>query len=78
MRLFATILIAFAITASAAIAKPAWTGAGWYIVEDVEVDGWLLRGPYADEETCKANRPADDDEAIYYCEYHATQPKWDY
>ena len=54
-----------------------WNGAGWYGIADVIEWGWIVSGPFADEDSCKATLPADDDETKYYCEYLSERPDWD-
>lgn len=65
---------AFALTASAA---PIWGGAGWYVVADTIYGPMLWRGPYASQDECNPNRPANEEDADYACEYLSTQPSWD-
>ncbi len=54
-----------------------WNGAGWYGVADVVDWGWIINGPFADEQSCNAQLPANDDETEYYCEYLGEKPGWD-
>ena len=71
------------LSAAPAAAEPRWNGAGWYQIEDVEVWGWIINGPYWSEPDCKSTLPADDyDEyadyySTFYCEYLETKPDWD-
>ena len=62
---------------SAVAADLHWNGAGWYGIAD-DVDwGWIVTGPYSDEQSCKASLPQNYDEVEHYCEYLATKPAWD-
>ena len=72
-------LAAFTVMAlaTAAIAAPKWNGAGWYVVGEDMGGGWVETGPYASKEACDSARPADNEDEMYYCEYHATRPAWD-
>jgi hypothetical protein len=72
----ACLLLVCAAAAATAAAK--WNGAGWYQIEDVFDDGWIIAGPFSDKGSCDASLPADDEEAEFYCEYLASQPSWDY
>jgi hypothetical protein len=54
-----------------------WNGAGWYVTADNFGGVWLLNGPFADEASCRANVPADDDDAIYGCAYLRERPDLD-
>jgi hypothetical protein len=78
MRAILSALIFAALVAPAAAATVNWTSPGWYQIEDVDIDGWIYAGPFSTEADCKSSLPADDDEAMYYCEYLATKPAWDY
>lgn len=65
---------AFAAVASAAAH---WNGAGWYVVED-GMDGlYVVSGPYASQEACEPQRPANEDYADYACQYLSAKPSWD-
>jgi hypothetical protein len=72
-----------AAATSPAEASPKWSSAGWYQIEDIEVDGWIMSGPFWTEESCRATLPGSfyDDEYDYYvtytCEYLGVQPAWD-
>jgi hypothetical protein len=70
--------LVLALAAGAAMAEPKWNGAGWYQIEDIDIDGWIYAGPFGSKEACDAALPADDDMAVYYCEYLETKPSWDY
>lgn len=70
----AVALVAFA---AAAHAVPKWNGAGWYVIGEDMGGDWVETGPYASKESCDSARPADNDDEMYYCEYHATRPSWD-
>lgn len=78
MRTILCALIVAAPPLAAAAAEVHWTSPGWYQVEDVEVDGWIYAGPFSTEADCKSSIPADDDVSVFYCEYLATKPGWDY
>jgi hypothetical protein len=75
--IFCALIVAMA-AAPLAAATVHWTSPGWYQIEDVDIDGWIYAGPFSTEADCKSSLPAADDEAVYYCEYVATQPAWDY
>ena len=61
----------------AAVAEPKWTSPAWYQVADT-VYGWvLLAGPFADQQSCQATLPANDDEADYMCQYLNERPSYD-
>ena len=78
--LIATSVSASVIAATCAAASAAevhWNGAGWYGIEDVVDWGWIISGPYADQASCEAPLPADDDESEFYCEYLSEKPAWD-
>ncbi len=66
--------VAFAATAAA---EPHWKGAAWYVVADTIVGPFVWTGPYASKEECEPNRPANEEDADYSCEYLSTQPSWD-
>lgn len=69
--------MALLLGATAAFAKPAWNGPGWYQVAGT-IDGLFLRaGPFASKADCRASLPSNDEEAFYLCEYHTTQPDWE-
>ncbi len=70
----AVLAAALAVQASA---SPAWNGAGWYVVADTIVGPFVWRGPYASKDECEPNRPADEEDADYACEYLSEQPSWD-
>lgn len=63
--------------AGAASAAPTWKGAGWYVVADTIVGPFVWSGPYASKEECEPQRPANEEDADYACEYLTTQPTWD-
>lgn len=54
-----------------------WNGAGWYVTADNFGEVWFVNGPFADEASCKANVPPDDDDAIYGCAYLSERPDLD-
>lgn len=70
-------MFALVACAAAATAEPKWNGAGWYQIEDVEVDGWIIAGPFDSEDACKATLPPNDDVSMFYCQYFASKPAWD-
>jgi hypothetical protein len=70
--------VVFVLSASAALAESRWNGAGWYQIEDVEIDGWIYAGPFESEAACNATLPPDDEEGEFYCHYLAEKPAWDY
>lgn len=75
--IFCAVIVAL-VAAPAVAAVVNWSSPGWYQIEDVDIDGWIYAGPFSTEADCKSTLPANDDEAIYYCEYLATKPAWDY
>ncbi|MGE5625618.1 MAG: hypothetical protein ACM3ZT_08735 [Bacillota bacterium] len=68
-------LVAGFILAGALVSAPAgadinWSGPGWYVEASATgLDTELVSGPYADKDTCEANKPADTDDYIYDCFY---------
>lgn len=58
-------------------AEPHWKGAGWYVVADTIVGPFVWTGPYGSKEECEPNRPEDEEDAMYFCEYLNEQPSWD-
>lgn len=58
-------------------AEPHWKGAGWYVVADTIVGPFVWTGPYGSKEECEPNRPAEEEEASFVCEYLEAQPSWD-
>lgn len=73
-------LAAFALAASSAwvaVASPHWNGAGWYVVADTIVGPFVWSGPYASQDACTPNLPANEEDADYACEYLSAQPSWD-
>ncbi len=73
--LAAGFVLAAALASVPAEADVAWTGPGWYVEASATgLDTELVSGPYADEATCKANQPADDDNYMYDCEYETSDP----
>ncbi len=83
MRKLAAAMVPLLAAATPAAAAPKWNGAGWYQIEDAEVWGWIVNGPYWTEADCKATLPAPyyDEEygyySYFYCEHLAAQPEWD-
>jgi len=75
----AAILIALAplVVAQVANAEPVWKSPGWYVVADTIVGPFVWQGPYADQPTCEAQKPANEEDADYSCEYLAERPSWD-
>jgi len=72
--------VAFVLAAACAgvtQAAPNWNGAGWYVVADTIVGPFVWSGPYASQEACEPQRPANEEDADYACEYLTTQPTWD-
>ena len=61
----------------AAQAEPYWKGAGWYVVADTLVGPFVWKGPYGSKEECEPQRPANEEDADYACEYLSEQPSWD-
>ncbi len=78
MRAIALAAAAALLALPVAAAEVHWTSAGWYQVEDVDIDGWIYGGPFSTEADCKSTLPPDDDEATFYCEYLASKPAWDF
>ncbi len=70
------VVLAAALAATAS-ASPAWNGAGWYVVADTIVGPFVWKGPYASKDECEPNRPANEEDADYDCEYLSEQPNWD-
>ena len=70
-------LVIAASCAGSAVAEPHWNGAAWYVVADTIVGPFVWSGPYASEEACNPNRPENEEDADYACEYLSEQPKWD-
>ena len=66
-----------AALATGASAESAWKGAGWYVVADTIVGPFVWKGPYSTKEECEPNRPENEEDADYGCEYLGTQPTWD-
>ena len=68
--LFAGFILAGVLVSTPAQAEVAWTGPGWYVESsETGLDTELVSGPYADEATCDANKPADTDQDVYGCFY---------
>lgn len=65
------------LAATTAHAAPVWTQAGWYQVADTIVGPFVWAGPYADQATCEASLPPNEEDADYMCEYLAERPSWD-
>ena len=70
-------LASLALSLAAAKADPAWTAPGWYQVADTIVGPFVWKGPFADEDSCKASLPPNEDDADYACEYLSERPSWD-
>jgi len=77
MRKLALALAALALSLAAAHAAPVWTVPGWYQVADTIVGPFVWAGPYADQASCEAALPPNDDDADYDCEYLSERPSWD-
>ncbi|MDZ4738317.1 MAG: hypothetical protein SGJ03_00230 [Alphaproteobacteria bacterium] len=65
------------LTATAALAAPAFTSPGWYQIADTIYGPVVERGPYADEDACKADLLPNEADANYACEYLTERPSWD-
>jgi hypothetical protein len=63
--------------AAAVEAEPVWKGPGWYVVADTIVGPFVWTGPYASKEECEPQRPANEEDADYGCEYLSERPSWD-
>lgn len=74
-----TALASLALSLAAAGAEPVWTTPGWYQVGDTIVGPVMLLGggPFADEDTCKATLPPNEEDADYTCDYLTERPSWD-
>lgn len=74
-----TVMIAAASLAIAAtaIAAPGWTTPGWYQTADTIVGPFVWAGPFADEASCNATLPPNEEDADYKCEYLTERPSWD-
>jgi len=74
-----TVLIAAAsiALAAAAVAEPKWTSPGWYQVADTIVGPFVWAGPFADQQSCQASLPANEEDADYTCQYLNERPSWD-
>lgn len=77
IRIALGVLMLTAALAVSAQATPAWNGAGWYVVADTIVGPFVWQGPYASKEDCDSNRPANEEDADYACEYLSERPSWD-
>jgi hypothetical protein len=73
----AGLVLAILTLATAAHAAPVWTVPGWYQTADTIVGPFVWKGPFADEASCRAELPANDEEAEFTCEYLAERPSWD-
>ena len=65
------------VLAAVAHAAPGWTSPGWYQMADTIVGPFVWKGPFADEDSCKATLPPNEDDADYSCEYLNERPSWD-
>jgi hypothetical protein len=65
------------IAATAAQAAPVWTAPGWYQVADTIVGPFVWAGPFADQASCEAVLPPNEEDADYMCEFLAERPSWD-
>ena len=74
---FVTALVAAVFAAAAAHATPLFTSPGWYQLADTIVGPFVWKGPFADEESCKASLPPNEEDADYTCEYLNERPSWD-
>lgn len=74
-----TLIVAAAllIAATAAQAAPVWTAPGWYQIADTIVGPFVWKGPFADQSSCEATLPPNEEDADYSCEYLAERPSWD-
>ncbi|MCE9522136.1 MAG: hypothetical protein K8S25_06855 [Alphaproteobacteria bacterium] len=70
-------LAAFAVAHVAAAAEPVWQEPGWYVVADTIVGPFVWTGPYADQPACEAQKPANEEDADYACEFLNERPSWD-
>ena len=69
-KLVAGVILAGVFVSAPTRADIAWTGPGWYVeTTETGLDTELVSGPYADEATCNANKPADTDQDAYVCFY---------
>jgi len=65
-----------------AIAEAAWSKAGWYQVDrvDMAMGGAVMRyfwaGPFQSESACKSTLPKGDVMSKYSCEYLSSNPGW--
>lgn len=60
-----------------AMADVDWSGAGWYLNDDVNAYiGGFLSGPYSSEDDCKTALSAlpQDDQQYTGCDYYASDP----
>jgi hypothetical protein len=74
----AAIAIAVLLAATASAKEDLhWSGAGWYGVGDDMFGQWIMTAPLPDEASCKAGQPADNEDAVYACEYLTEKPGWD-
>lgn len=69
----AGLILAGVFVSAVVEADVAWTGPGWYVeATSMGFDYTLYSGPYADEATCNANKPADNNDYGYVCLYEQT------
>ena len=76
-KILLAVLSLLLVSASVAMATPVWTSTGWYVVADTIVGPFVWSGPYADEQACTSNKPANEEDADYFCEYLTERPSWD-
>jgi hypothetical protein len=65
------------VATTAAQAEPVWTAPGWYQVADTIVGPFVWKGPFADQSSCEAVLPPNEEDADYSCEYLNERPSWD-
>jgi len=76
MRATLVVIASLAICALAS-AAPVWTSPGWYQTADTIVGPFVWSGPFADESSCRATLPGNDEDAEFTCEYLTEKPSWD-
>ena len=74
---FVSALAAAVFAAAAAHATPVWTQPGWYQTADTIVGPFVWKGPFADQSSCEASLPPNEEDADYACEYLTERPSWD-
>jgi len=64
-----------AVASATAEAEVKWSGPGWYVEEtSMGFDYALVAGPYSDEASCNASKPADNDDYGYICINEPSDP----